>query len=370
VTKTLPSRSAAKRPAEHEAAPDIRDIARRAGVSIGTVSNVLNRPAIVRPALRERVREVIQASGYRPNAVAKSLRERRTRTIGLALSDITTPFAGKVARVVEDLAAEADMSVLFADTDERVDREERALRTFFDKGVDGVIVAPAPGDHAFLDAYVARGWPVVAINRQIDNPAVPWVIPDNAGAAAIATQHMIEHGHRRIGVVAPRTRPSSVQERINGYRGSLRRAGIASDRALVVTEDGSVSGGAAAVHRLLRLASAPTAVLSFSSAMTLGIIAALRQSEATVPDDVALIGFDEAMWSVAVAPPLSSIDLRAGEVGERAARLLLDWIETRQRPRNMQHRIATVLLERESCGCTGTPSTRTPQLHAAVAVAD
>ncbi len=291
-------------------------------------------------------------------------------TIGLVLSDITTPFAGRVARAVEDLAMDAGMSVVFADTDERIDREERAIRTFFDKGVDGVIVAPAPGDHGFLSSYLARGWPVVAINRQIDKEVVPAVLPDNVGGAAAATQHMIDHGHRRIGIVAPRARPSSVQERIEGHEQALRRSGIQRDGRLLVADDASVQGGMMAARRLLKLGRRPTAMLSFSSVMTLGVIVALRESGVKVPDDVALIGFDEANWSVAVAPPLTSVDLCAEAIGQTAARLLFDWIATKQPPRRLEHRIPTLFLARRSCGCASPPSKEVHESPAAITFAD
>jgi LacI family transcriptional regulator len=371
VAKVQPSLKTTRRGiAPEPSTPNIREVARLAGVSLGTVSHVLNRPEIVRPALRERVRQVIQACGYRPNAVAKSLRQRRTMTIGLVLSDITTPFASKVARVVEDLAMDAEMSVVFADTDERIDREERAIRTFFDKGVDGVIVAPAPGNHGFLSGYLARGWPVVVINRQIDTVVVPAVLPDNVGGAAAATRHMIDHGHRRIGIVVPSARPSSVQERIEGHEQALRTSGIQRDKRLLVADDASVQVGMMAARRLLELGRPPTAILSFSSVMTLGVIATLRESGAKVPDDVALIGFDEASWSVAVAPSLTSVDLCAEAVGQTAAGLLFDWIASRQLPPRLEHRIPTRLLARQSCGCTNPPSKEIHESLVAISVSD
>jgi LacI family transcriptional regulator len=348
----------------------IREVAKRAGVSVGTVSHVLNRPQIVRPALRERVLAVIRQSGFQPNAVARSLRQRTTRTVGLVLSDITTPFAARVARVVEDLAAAADMSVVFADTDEDIEREERATRTFFHKGVDGIIVAPAEGSHDFLAAYLARGWPVVAINRRIDDAPVPAVLPDHAAGAVAATTHALDHGHRRIAAIAPRGRRSSVQERIDGYARSLRRAGVRNAARLLVSEDASVQGGVRAAHRLLDLVEPPTAVLSFSSTMTLGVIVGLRERGARVPGDVALIGFDEAAWAIATNPPLTTVNLDAEAVGAQAGRLLFDWIVSKQSPGAREHRIATTLIARASCGCHGSRMPGHPRMPDAIATVD
>jgi DNA-binding LacI/PurR family transcriptional regulator len=348
----------------------MRDVARRAGVSVGTVSHVLNRPEIVRPALRARVLAVIEQSGFQPNVAARNLRQRRTMTVGLVLSDITTPFAGRLARAVEDVAVGAGMSVVFADTDEAIDREEHAVRTLFHKGVDGLIVAPAQGSHEFLERYLAGGWPVVAINRSIEQPAVPAVLSDNVGGAAAATRHLLEHGHRRIGVVAPRTRPSSVQERIDGHRRCLRDAAIRVDRALVAAADASVQGGVQAATRLLELADPPTAIVSFSSVMTLGVIVGLRERSARIPDDVALIGFDEAVWALATTPPLTTVSLAGDAVGRHAAELLFGWIRSKQPPATHEHHIATQLVVRESCGCHPVMSRSVDRALAAVSTAD
>jgi DNA-binding LacI/PurR family transcriptional regulator len=336
---------------------NIREIARRAGVSLGTVSHVLNHPHIVREPLRRKVQEVIDQYGYRPNAVAKSLREKKTRTIGLVLSDITTAFAGKLARAIEDIATESNMSLAFADTDERIEREESAVNMFVDKGVDGLILAPAPGPHLFLRPYLARGLPMVAINRMIAHLDMPAVLPGNAEGAIEATRHLVSLGHRRIGIITPRIAPLSSRERLDGHRRALRAAGIPYGANLVIKEAWSEEGGATAVGKLLSLQERPTAILSFSSAMTLGAIVALRESGVVVPHDMALVGFDEAEWSKAVSPPLTTVDLRAREVGETAARLLLDWIDSRKPPVQNIWRVPTVLVRRASCGSAAAQPT-------------
>jgi LacI family transcriptional regulator len=342
----------------------IREVARRAGVSLGTVSHVLNRPEIVREHLRERVQSVIDEYGYRPNAVAKSLRQGKTRTIGLVLSDITTPFAGKLARAVEDVATGADMSVVFADTDERIDREERAVNIFFDKGIDGLILAPAPGPHLFLKSYEARGMPIVAVNRIAEDVNVPAVLPENFDGADAATRHLIEHGHRRIAVVSPQIAPRSSRERFEGYLHALSQAGIAYEEDLLAQGDWSERGGTEAIGRLLRCKDRPTAVLSFSSLMTLGVIVGLREEGVRLPHDMALIGFDEAAWSEAMSPSLTSVNLKADLVGRTATRLLLDWIaQGRWTSDQKLFRVPTELLKRESCGCVHPQTTRRPNLE-------
>lgn len=337
-------------------APGIRDVARRAGVSVGTVSNVLNQPEVVTPDLRERVGRAIEELDFHPNYLAKSLRLRRTMTIGLVLSDITTPFAAEVAREVEDVASAVGMSVVFADSNERLEREQQAIRTLFDRGADGIILSPTAGDHSFLEAYLSRGWPIVCINRRPQGISVPWVLSDNAGGAAAATRHLLEHGHRRIGVVAWRREITTVLDRIEGYTSALAVAGIEPDPVLIARGDPSLKGGIEALRYLLGLRRPPTALITFTSVMTLGVIVALQERQLRVPREMALIGFDDALWNLAISPPVTGVALEAGSVGLHAARLLLDWIERKTPPSEPYPTVETTLVIRRSCGCPPSPA--------------
>ncbi len=329
----------------------IRDVARRAGVSVGTVSHVLNHPEVVRPNVRERVRRVIEELEYRPNAVARSLRERRTRTIGIVLSDITTPFAATVVRTVERCAAAADLFVVLADTEEDLTREEQTVKALYDKGIDGLILAPTAGDHGFLRRSVERGWPIIVINRAAEGVRLPTVHSDNHGGAAAATQHLLEHGHQRIGVVTRRTTYLSVRARLDGYTSALAAAGVPADPALVAGEDATIEGGITAVRLLLACTPAPTALISLSSVMSLGTVVGLREHGVRIGQDLGLIGFDDADWSAAVGPPMTSVSLRADRVGARATELLLGWITEQVPPAELDHTVETSLVLRQSCGC-------------------
>lgn len=329
----------------------ITDVARSAGVSVGTVSNVLNRPQRVNKAMRERVLEAIDELGFKPNTIAKSLRERRTMTLGLVLSDITTPFASMLARTVQAHAAAAGYSVVFTDNDESVEREERAVFNFFRNGVDGIILAPSPGDHSYLSELVDKPWPVIAVNRRTKGADVPSVLTDHLGGAVAATRHLIDHGHKSIAVVTRSPDISSISDRHKGYKQALREAGQELEPELVVEEEPTVEGGRRAAHRLLAGEVRVTAMMSFSTAMTLGCIIAFREAGVRVPQDMAFLGFDDARWSVAMQPPVTSVALRAECVGEEATERLLDWIATGQPPKEHEHVVDTHLIVRESCGC-------------------
>lgn len=338
-------------------AVSIVDVAKHAGVSVGTVSNVLNRPQRVNEKMRAQVLEAIEELGFQPNAVAKSLRERRTMTLGLVLSDITTPFASVMARTVQAHAAQAGYSVIFADNDESVEREQAAMWNLVRNGVDGVILAPSPGDQGYLEEIQADGLPIIAVNRRVQGADVPAVLTDHFGGAVAATEHLLGHGHRRIGVISRSPDISSISDRHAGYEHALAAAGVEFDPALVAEDEPSVEAGRRAAHRLLSGGSRPTALMSFSTAMTLGCVIAFRELGLVVPDDLAFLGFDDASWSVALQPPMTSVALRAEHVGEEATKGLIEWIASGEPPEQHEHLVATHLIVRESCGCSAGAST-------------
>jgi LacI family transcriptional regulator len=333
--------------------PSIADVARLAGVSVGTVSNVLNRPERVNPAMRARVLEAIEELGFQRNHVARSLRERRTMTLGLVLSDVTTPFASVLARVVQSRASAAGYTVVFADNDEDVGREQDAVFGLYRNGVDGIILAPSPGDQSYLNELLDKGWPVIAVNRRVQGASVPAVLTDHYGGAVQATDHLIGHGAKRIGVVTRSPDISSISDRHAGYEDALEGAGIPFDPELVVEDEPTVEGGRRAALRLLRVPKGrrPDAVMSFSTAMTLGCVIAFRELGVRVPRDLRFLAFDDATWSVAMEPPLTSVALRARHVGTEATDRLIDWIRNGTKPEVQELIIPTNLIVRRSCGC-------------------
>lgn len=332
--------------------PSITDVAQLAGVSVGTVSNVLNRPERVNPQMRARVLEAIEQLGFQRNHVARSLRARRTMTLGLVLSDVTTPFASALARVVQSEAAAAGYTVVFADNAEDIEREQDAVLGLYRYAVDGIILAPSPGDQSYLGELIEKGWPVVAVNRRVQGASVPAVLTDHYGGAVQATEHLLGHGARRIGVVTRSPDISSISDRHAGYEDALSSAGIPFDPELVVEDEPTVEGGRRAALSLLKVPAhkRPAAVMSFSTAMTLGCIIAFRELELTVPRDLRFLAFDDAVWSVAVEPPLTSVALRARHVGVEATHRLIEWIRSGTRPEE-ELVIPTNLIVRGSCGC-------------------
>lgn len=348
-----------KRPPRKPAARTVSivDVARHAGVSVGTVSNVLNRPHRVNEKMRAQVLDAIKELDFQPNIIAKNLRERRTMTLGLVLSDITTPFASVMARTVQVYASKAGYSVVFADNEEDVNREKAAVINLQRNGVDGIILAPSPGDQSYLNEVLATDLPIVAVNRRVQGADMPAVLTDHFGGAVAATEHLLWHGYERIGVVSRSADISSIRDRHAGFESALAAAGKHPESALVAEDEPSVEGGRRAAHRLLTTGKRPDALMSFSTAMTLGCIIAFRELGLTVPDDLAFLGFDDATWSVAIQPAVTSVALRAEHVGQEATKRLIDWITSGEAPKQREYVVATHLIVRESCGC---PAGREP----------
>lgn len=334
-------------------APSISDVAKAAGVSVGTVSNVLNRPERVNEAMRTRVLNAIGELGFQRNEVARNLRERRTRTLGLVLSDITTPFASALARTVQGAALEAGYSVVFADNAEDVEREQDAVLDLYRNGVDGILLAPSPGSQAYLVELLDKGWPIIAVNRRAQDAPVPAVITDHRGGAIEATNHLIEHGVRRIGAVTRSPDISSISDRHAGYEEALAVAGVPHDYRLVFEAEPTLEGGRLAVHRLLELPAdvRPQAIMSFSTAMTLGCVIAFRELRVKIPGEIRFLAFDDAPWSVAIEPPLTSVALRSERVGIEATSRLIEWVGSGTRSLQDDLVIPTHLIVRGSCGC-------------------
>lgn len=303
----------------------LEDVAREAGVSASTVSRVMSRPSMVAGSTRARVERVIAELGYRPSRVARRLRVEagRSKLIGLIIPDIQNPFFADLARGVEDAAREKGFAVFLGNSDEDPVKESHYLDVLRAEAVDGVILPPAAGSDDPLRALVGGGVPVVCVDRRRDGAAVDTVVMDNRRGARDATAHLIELGHRRIGFIEGLPGLSTSRERLHGYREALETAGLSPDPAMVGSGGSREVGGRTAAERLLELEPRPTALIVGNGVMTLGALEAIRVRGLRVPDDVALIGYDDAPWARVVEPPLTVVRQTASELGRRAMELLI-----------------------------------------------
>ncbi|TGN77706.1 LacI family transcriptional regulator [Streptomyces bauhiniae] len=348
------------------------DVARSAGVSVATVSHVLNGTRPVLPHTRQAVLDAVEALGYTPNSLARSLVTSRTRSIGLAVSAISNPYFTEILQGVEAAALEAGYSLLIADPHDDPEHELKVVQLLHERRVDGMIVAPSaePGD---LVAYLRRqAVPTVLLDRVL-GPAGPGqgafdqVCAENSGPMAELVTHLASLGHRRIGLVAGLPGLSTTSERIAGYRQGLAAAGLDADDALVVSGSSESTGAERATAALLALPGAPTALVTANNAMTIGALRALRERGLSVPGDIALACFDDFAWADLFAPRLTAIAQPSREMGAQAVHVLLDRLAAPDREARTV-RLPCAFVHRTSCGCpeprpadTGTSMESTSQ---------
>ncbi|MFM9370844.1 LacI family DNA-binding transcriptional regulator [Streptomyces sp. Da 82-17] len=325
------------------------DVARRAGVSVATVSHVVNETRPVRPATRAAVRDAIDELGYTHNTLARSLVTSRTHSIGLAVSATSNPYFTDILRGVEASALEHGYSLLIADPHDDPAHELRAVQLLHERRVDGLVVAPSARPDALLDHVRRASIPTVFLDRLVGD-AHDQVCAENEEPVARLVTHLAEAGHRRIALVAGVPGLSTTTERVAGHRLGLDRAGLDHDPALVVGGESSAEGAERATRELLALDRPPTALVTANNTMTIGALRALRAAGIRVPDDMALAGFDDFAWADVFEPRLTVVDQPSWEIGAAALRLLVDRLADPERaPRTV--RLPCAFVHRESCGC-------------------
>jgi LacI family transcriptional regulator len=328
----------------------IKDIALMAGVSTATVSYVINGTRFVSPELRDRVLAAVAALDYRPNAVAQSLRQKRTRTIGLIIPDNSNPFFAEVAKGVEDAGYEAGVSVMLCNSDGTFDRELRYLQLLRDKQVEGVVlIATTPRvDH--LAGIVERAIPAVVFYRNVPQFDVDTLVVDNFGGGYLATRHLIELGHTRIACVAPASVDSPSSRRVGGFRQAMQDAGLPIDEILIYHGDNRFAGGRDGVEFLLSTGRPFTAIFAGNDVMAVGAIRRLQQSGFAVPGDVSVVGFDGIALGDYVSPALTTVRQPRYDAGRTALRLLLERVEEEYSGPPRAIELETELVVRESSG--------------------
>lgn len=330
----------------------VRDVAAAASVSVGTVSNVLNRPEKVSPSTVERVTQAIEELGFVRNDAARQLRAGRSRSIALIVLDAGNPFFAEVARGAEDRAAEAGMSVLLGNSDERSDREEAYLELFREQRVNGVLVTPVAGDLAGLARLHAGGVPVVLVDHEDAERAFGSVSVDDVEGGYLAASHLLSTGRRRIAFIGgPRT-IRQVADRLEGARRAVAEVDGASIEVVEMSALSVLQGREAG--ELLRgraPADRPDAVFAANDLLAVGALQAFTlMADVQVPRDIALIGYDDIDFASATVVPLSSIRQPAHLIGYTAVDLLLKDLEDPEGDHPRTVRFQPELVVRESTG--------------------
>ena len=305
----------------------IREVAALAGVSVSTVSNVLNRPDLVADLTRSRVRAAIRELGFVRNEPARQLRAGRSRTIGLVVLDVANPFFTDVARGVEDEASRSGLAVILCNTDDQAARESRYLDVLEEHRVQGILITPASGAEERLAALQQRGTPVVLVDRRSPSSIQCSVSVDDVLGGDLAVSHLLEAGHERIAFVGGPRSIRQVADRHDGAIRALERAGRAgTDLCLVETRALNAAAGqrAGAAIADLPVRVRPTAVFCANDLLALGVLREMTTRRIRVPERVAIVGYDDVHFAAAAAVPLSSVRRPRQQLGRTAAQLLIE----------------------------------------------
>lgn len=298
------------------------DVSREAGVSSATVSRVLTGSAEVDPKTRTLVLAAVEKLGYRPNLVARGLRRQASQVIALIITDIENPFYTAVCRGVEDSARLAGYSVILCNADRDIEKEREYLRVVEDQNASGIIISPASAHRTDISNLVARGLPVIAVDMALA-AATGSVLVDNKDAGALATNHLIGKGCKRIACITGPAENSTAADRVEGYRRAIAEAGIQEEPKLVIYANYLEDGGYKATRRLLGLKMRPDGLFVTNNRMAVGALRALQEMGVSIPDDINIIGFDELPWALELHPHLSLVRQPAYRIGQEAARLLI-----------------------------------------------
>jgi len=331
-------------------AATIRDVAARAGVSVATVSRVVNRsPHRVSPATQRRVQAAVQALAYESNIIARGLKKRSTRSVALIVPDISNPFFPAIARGIEDVARARGYAVLLCNTYEDLERERAYLDLLAKRMVDGLVFATAGSNTRHLRALRREGRPVVLVARDVAGVRIDTVLVDNFRGEFEATTHLLGLGHRRIAHITGPRSLHVASERRRGYLQALEAAGVPRSDAVIVEGDFAAEGGRQAVQHLLERGVRFTAVAAANDLMAIGAMEALRHAGRRIPQDVAVVGFDDITFASLVSPALTTVAQPKYRMGQLAMERLLELMDGADEG-GRQTVLIPQLVVRESCG--------------------
>lgn len=326
----------------------VKDVAAAAGVSVGTVSNVLNQPERVSARTVERVQQVIQELGFVRNDAARQLRAGRSRSIGLVVPDIGNPFFAEVARGAEDRAADAGMTVLLGNSDEQDVRQEAHLELFQEQRVNGVLLTPASDDLEAVHRFAAGGMPVILVDREIEQGVLPSVSVDDVEGGRLAVEHLLSSGRRRIAYVCGPRSVQQVADRLAGAETAVRAVAGAELEVIEQSALTVLQGRAAGESLIARTATLrPDAVFAANDLLAVGLLQAFSFGAAVrVPEDIAMVGYDDIDFASATVVPLSSVRQPARLLGWTGVDLLLKELDGVEHDRRV--RFQPELIVRES----------------------
>ena len=331
---------------------NMHEVARRAGVSLGTVSNVLNHPELVSEETRTRVQHTIDELGFVRNGSARQLRVGSTQSIGLVVLDVTNPFFTEVARGAEDAASERGYIVILCNSDNSPRKEKNYLRVLEEQRVAGILIVPVEGKANYTRAMRRSGTSIVLLDRVSEDADTCSVSVDDVYGGELAGRHLLGLGHRRIAYVHGPFSSAQYADRLAGLRRAVENAKLDPDAAIVslAAETDNAHAGAACVDAFLKLEDRPTAIFCGNDYLAMGVMYELARRQVTVPQDVALIGYDDIDLAPMLAVPLTTIRQPKYDLGFAATDLLLDEIVHKESHSHRQIVFRPELIVRQSTG--------------------
>ena len=338
----------------------IYDVAKAADVSTATVSNVLRSTRYVRPDLQKRVHSAIAALGYRPNRVAKSIRERRSRTIGVVVPDVTVGLFHGIVRRIEQRAACTDYQIILADTQEDFCSERERVRALIQRQIDGLIVVPCRDDSPVLRELSDRKIPTVLLDRIGRETGFDSVSADNLGASREGTRHLISLGHRRIVFLASDPSLRNIRERIQGYREGLHEAGLSEHEKILITGRRASEAVGSVLKPLLRNDPRPSALFAATQSVAVGALKTIWELGFRLPGEVSLLSFDDCEWFTALRPFLSAIRQPDEDFADQAWSMLMARLGNDRSPK-LHGEVHCDLIVRESTAPPGGSALKSPR---------
>lgn len=336
----------------------IRQIADHARVSTATVSHVINSTAYVSPELRQRVLAAVRELGYQPSAVARSLRTKQTKTVGIVIPDIANPFFADVTRGAEDLLLQEGYTLIIGNSDGEAGKQEQYYRTFCSKQVDGLLMVVAPAEHPpeYLGQHNCEALPIVYLDRMYRGLRGDGVMADNAGGSFDAVGHLLSLGHQRVAIITGPPQLQNARMRLEGYQRALEQYHVEVASELVREGRFDVESGYEQTKALLSLNNRPTGLFVSNALMSMGCLRAFAEYRVRCPEEIALVSFDDIFWFDLLRPSISAVAQPSYELGAKAAEMLLKRLSGHLKGPPCHKVLETKLVVRDSSNWQFTPA--------------
>jgi LacI family transcriptional regulator len=334
----------------------LKDIAKKVGVSPTTVSLVLNNKgdARISESTRNKVWEAAKEVGYQTTRGLPTAAQGIPPTIGLVITDIENPFFTKLASVIEDVASRYGYNIILCNTRKSLKREQKFLEVLWGRKIDGLIIAPVDDKKSDLEGFLRHHIPIVFVDRYMEDIETAAILLDNVKGAFMAVEHLIQLGHKRIGVITGRQNVMTGKDRLQGCLKAFEAHGVDVDTALLRNGHYTVEGGMQATKELLSLSPRPTAIFSCAGVPTVGALLELKHQSIKIPKDLSFISFDDEQWMQLVNPTITAISQPIKEIGTEAAQLVIQLIQGWSKGEARKILLEPTLIIRESCARTSS----------------